>query len=557
MVPLLTDKTFTMNKIKLPLVFTLLCALIMAFNNANVTVPTIKEINGVKQLYVNNKPYLIIGAELLNSSASSIVYMNDIWKRAKALNVNTIYLPITWQQLEPQEGRFDYSIVDSHIKSAQENGLKLIFLWFGSWKNGESHYTPDWVKTDMERFPRMLLNDGKISNVISNINKNCLAADLKAYKKLMQRIAQIDKYGTVIMMQIENEVGLLGSTRDFSPEATKLFAQRVPSELIKYINANRDKLTPNIYTPYANNGSKTEGTWEEVFGKSPNTDEIFMAWNYAKYVNEIANAGKIIYNLPTYVNAWDAAGGNLIAGVWPSGGPNYLMLDIWQAAAPAIDILANDNYSSKFGLSAKNFVHNNNPLLIPEACAIWQNDTISAGPKAFFSFGHFKAIGFSPFGIDHSVYHINHPIKNAYKVLNNLMHLILKAQADDKINGFMEGDEASPESFKIGDFIFKPNYKIQKDPLIKGYGLVMQISKDEYIVAGNACRITEVSADANKPNTQLLSVEEGMIVDGKWMKKRTINGDEFGIKLPPNSYDLVSDVNLEEVTVLKVKFFNY
>jgi len=557
-----------MKKLQLPLVFILLLALIIACNNANnpsgsnqvaasSAMPAIKTTNGVKQLYVNNKPYLIIGAELLNSSASSIAHMGDIWKRTKALNVNTVYLPITWQQLEPQEGKFDYALVDSHIKNARENGLNLVFLWFGSWKNGESNYTPNWVKTDMERFPRMLFKDGKISNVISNINKTCLSADLTAYKKLMERIAQVDKDGTVIMMQVENEVGFLGSSRDFSPEANILFEQQVPGELIKYINANLDKLQPNIYTPYVTNGSKTGGTWEEVFGKSPNTDEIFMAWQYAKYVNEIAKAGKSVHNLPTFVNAWDAAGGNLIAGVWPSGGPNYLMLDIWQAGAPDIDVLANDNYSGSFGLSAKNFVHNNNPLLIPEACAIWQHDTISAGPKAFFSFGHFKAMGFSPFGIDHAVYHNTHPIKEAYAVLNNLMPLILKAQADDKINGFMEGDEASPETFKLGDFIFRPDYNIQKDPRIKGYGLIIQLSKNEYIVAGNACRLSQVSADTRKPNSQLLSVEEGKFIDGKWVKNRVINGDEFGIKLPPNPYDLASDVHLEDVTVLKVKLFNY
>ena len=553
-----------MNKIQLPPVFTLLLALMMACNNANPssdsdivnrssTVPAIKTTNGVKQLYVNNKPYLIIGAELLNSSASSIVHMSDIWKRTKALNVNTVYLPITWQQLEPQDGKFDFSLVDSHIKNAQKNGLKVIFLWFGSWKNGESNYAPDWVKTDMNRFPRMLFKDGKISNVLSNINKTCLSADLKAYKKLMERIAKVDKDGTVLMMQVQNEVGFLGSTRDFSPQANALFEQQVPGELIKYITGNLGKLQPNIYTPYVNNGSKTTGTWEAVFGKSPNTDEIFMAWQYAKYVNEIAKAGKSVHNLPTFVNAWDAAGGNLISGVWPSGGPNYLMLDIWQAGAPDIDVLANDNYSGSFGLSAKNFVHNKNPLLIPEACAIWQHDTISAGPKAFFSFGHFKAMGFSPFGIDHPVYHNNHPIKEAYAVLNNLMSLILKAQAEDKIEGFMEGDEASPETFTLGNFVFKPDYNIQKDPRIKGYGLIMQISKDEYIVAGNACRLSQVSADTRTPNSQLLSVEEGKVVNGKWVKNRVINGDEFGIKLPPNAYDLASDVHLEDVIVFEIK----
>jgi len=561
-------KLIIMKRIQLSIVFTLLLALLTQSNNAtnfsnsndlapNVTLPIIKETKGLKQLYVNNEPFLIIGAELLNSSSSSIDYMKDIWARVKSLNVNTVYLPISWQQFEPKEGTFDYSLIDSHIKSASDNNLKLVILWLGSWKNGESHYTPDWVKTDMVRFPRMLFKDGKISNAISNMNRNCLSADLKAYKKLMERIAQVDKHGTVLMMQVENEVGFLGSTRDFSAEATKLFEQQVPADLIKYISSNLNKLKPNIYEPYVKNGSKTQGSWEEVFGKSPNTDEIFMAWNYTKYINELAKAGKAIYNLPTYVNAWDASGGNLIAGVWPSGGPNYLMLDIWQAGAPDIDVLANDNYSPTFGLSAANFVHNKNPLLVPEACAIWMNDTISAAPKAFFCFGHFKAMGFSPFGIDHPIYHSNHSIKKAYEVLDNLSPLITKAQVEDKINGFMEGDNTSPASFQLGDFIFKPNYNLQKNSLIKGYGLIIQISDDEFIVSGNACYVGYESADSRKPNTQLLSVEEGKFVNGKWEKRRTINGDEFGIKLPPNPYNIASDVYLNDVSTLKIKLYKY
>ena len=528
-----------MRIFKVVIVFTLLITSLIVSSNANKAsrsediatnqnLPAIKETNGLKQLYVKNEPFLIIGGELLNSSASSIEHMKDIWAHVKSLNVNTVFLPVNWQQFEPKEGTFDYSLIDSHIKSANDNNLKLVILWFGSWKNGESHYTPDWVKTDMKRFPRMLFKDGKVSTTISNINKNCLNADLKAYKKLMERIVQVDKHSTVIMMQIENEVGLLGGTRDFSSEATKLFEQQVPSELMKYISNNLNKLKPNIREPYVASGSKARGTWEEVFGKSPATDEIFMAWNYANYINELAKAGKAIHNLPTFVNAWDASGGNLIPGVWPSGGPNYLMIDIWQAGAPDIDVLANDNYSPSFGLSAANFVHNKNPLLVPEACAIWMNDTISAAPKAFFCFGHFKAMGFSPFGIDHQTYHSNHSIKKAYEVLENLSSLITKAQVEDKINGFMEGDEASPESFRLGDFIFKPNYNIQKDSLIKGYGLIIQLSEDEYLVSGNACHVGYQSANSGKPNSQLLSVEEGKFVNGKWVKKRTLNGDEFG-----------------------------
>lgn len=542
-----------MKRIHVSIVFTLLMTSICANNPSTI----IKETNGLKQLYVNNKPFLVLGAELLNSSASSIEHMKDIWAPVKSLHVNTVYLPITWQQFEPEEGTFDYSLIDSHIKTATDHNLKLVILWFGSWKNGESHYTPNWVKTDMKRFPRMLFKDAKISTTLSNTHLNCLNADLKAYKKLMERIALVDKQGTVIMMQIENEVGLLGGTRDFSPEATKLFEQQVPRELIKYIGTNLTKLKPNLREPYVANGSKTQGTWEEVFGKSPNTDELFMAWHYANYVNELAKAGKAIHNLPAFVNAWDASGGNLIPGVWPSGGPNFLMLDIWQAGAPAIDILANDNYSPTFGLSAANFLHNKNPLLLPEACAIWMNDTISAAPKAFFCFGHFKAMGFSPFGIDHPTYHSNHSIKKAYEVLDNLMPLLTKAQADDKINGFMEGDDASPASFQLGSYTFKPNYNLQKNSLIKGYGLIIQIAEDEFLVSGNACHIDYRSADSSKPNAQLLSVEEGQFVDGKWVKKRTINGDEFGIKLPPNPYNIASDVKLDGISVLKIKLFKF
>lgn len=557
-----------MKKIRLLIVFTSLLVLLLAckhvINSSNsedlgtdFSLPVIKKTKGLKQLYVNNEPFLIIGAELLNSSSSSIEHMKEIWDHTRSLHVNTVFLPISWQQFEPEEGTFDYSLIDNHIKSAHDHNLKLVILWFGSWKNGESHYTPDWVKTDMERFPRMLFKDRKISNTISNISRNCLSADLKAYKKLMERIVHVDKHGTVLMIQIENEVGFLGSTRDFSPEATKLFEQQVPDKLIKYISNNLNKLKPNIYKPYVQNGSKTQGTWEEVFGKSPNTDEIFMAWNYAKYINELAKVGKAIYNLPTYVNAWDASGGNLVPGVWPSGGPNCLMLDIWQVGAPDIDVLANDNYSATFGLSAANFVHNGNPLLVPEACAIWRNDTLSAGPKAFFCFGHFKAIGFSPFGIDHHIYHSSHPIKKAYEVLDNLGPLIANAQIEDRINGFMEGDDESPAYFQLGDFIFKPGYKLQKDSLITGYGLIIQISEYEFIVSGNACHVRYESANSSKPNSQLVSVEEGKFVDGKWLKKRTLNGDEFGIKLPPNPYNIASDVYLDDISILRIKLFNY
>lgn len=520
------------------------------------SLPYIKETNGVKQIIVDDEPFVMLGGELMNSSASSIEYMETVWERVKSFNVNTILLPINWQQFEPIEGEFDYSLIDNHIKKAHEHDLRIIILWFGSWKNGRSHYTPDWVKTNMDRFPRMRYEDQIITPTISNISEECLNADTRAYLKLIERIKEVDRHNTVIMMQIENEVGLLGGSRDFSPAAQELFEQNVPAELINHINQNIDELKPYIREAYQSNGSKQQGSWEEVFGKSLLTDEIFMAWNYALYINHISKAGKEIHNLPTLVNAWVAAKDRTL-GQYPSGGPNYKMLDIWQTGAPDIDVIAVDNYEPYFDEKCNDFVHQGNPLFIPEAVAIWKGDTISGGAKAFYTIGHYNAICFSPFGIDHEVYHKNHPIKNAYQVLESLMPFITQAQVENKIDAFMEYDPAIPKTFSLGDYQFTVNYNIPKAPHIKGYGMVIQTADDEFIIAGNAFRLDVESVNSSRPTAQLLSVEEGEFINGEWQPGRMLNGDEFHIKFPAKPYGLAQNVLLDEVAVHKVKLFTH
>ena len=522
----------------------------------NNTLPYIKTINGVKQLIVNDEPIIILGGELLNSSSSSIAYMKPIWPHLKAMNINTVLMPISWQQFEKQEGVYDYTLVDSHIKNAHQNDLFVIFLWFGSWKNGESNYTPDWVKTDMERFPRMRFENGKLSKTISNLSRGCLAVDKKAYLKFVERIAEVDVNKRVIMLQIENEVGLLGDSRDYSEEANNEFNGEVPRELIEYINDNLASLKPIIRSAYEKQGKKTSGSWEEVFGKSVDTDEMFMAWNYATYINELSVAGKAIHNIPTFVNAWSATNTNE-PGFWPSGGPNYRMLDIWQAAAPDIDILAIDNYEEAFDAKCREFVHNQNPLFIPEAVAIWKGDTLSAGAKAFYTVGHYHAMCFSPFGIDHPVYYNDHPLKLAYSVLSSLMPLMTKAQAEHKINAFMEYDTASPSSFILGDYQFTAHYRLKKRPHIKGFGMVIQTADDEFVIAGNAFQLVLKSVNSEKPNAQMLLLEEGKFVNGKWQTIRVLNGDEFVLKLPAKPYDLVDNLNLNEISILKARLFSY
>ena len=495
---------------------------------AKVSLPHIKTINGVKQLIVDDAPFIIIGGELMNSSSSSIEYMEPVWGHLNRLHLNTVLLPISWQQFEPVEGEFDYTLIDSHIENARKHNLRMVVLWFGSWKNTRSDYAPAWVKMNWDRFPRMQGEDGEIMRAVANFNDRCLEADKKAYVKLLERIRQVDQHHIVIMMQIENEVGIKKNSRDFSPAANALFAQNVPAELIKYIRNHIDEMKPILRNAYIHNGSKIKGRWEEVFGKSLDTDEMFMAWNYATYINEISKAGKEVYPIPTFVNAC-AADEKRKPGDWFSGGPNYRMIDIYMAGAPDIDVIATDNYQLEdFNKKCGQFIHRGNPLFIPESCAPWDRDTPNAAAKSFFTIGHHHAICFSPFGIDHEMYDSDdHPIINAYQVLNELMPFITEAQIENKVDAFMELDDSTSQPFIIGGYQFTPRYSRKKDPGITGYGMVIQTSENEFIIAGNGFNLDFESTDENRPYAEILIKEEGRFVDGKWVGQRVLNGDEY------------------------------
>ena len=128
-----------------------------AQTSTNTEVPSklVKNEHGSWQLIVNGKPFIMLAGELHNSSASTTEYLNNLWTPLKTLNLNTVLAPIAWEQFEPQEGIFDYTLIDNMIDGARKNGLKLSILWFGSWKNGESSYAPTWVKEDTKRFFRI------------------------------------------------------------------------------------------------------------------------------------------------------------------------------------------------------------------------------------------------------------------------------------------------------------------------------------------------------------------------------------------------------------------
>ncbi|MDQ6901376.1 MAG: beta-galactosidase, partial [Bacteroidota bacterium] len=381
-----------------PLVFILMFAMSESDCLAQTQIPHLQKQGTATQLIVDGKPFLILGGELHNSTSSSLDYMAPVLEKFAAGNLNTALAAVCWDLMEPEEGKFDFSLVDGAIHAARRNNLHLVLLWFGSWKNGVSTYPPLWVKTNLKRFPRAQDKNGKSLDILSTLSDANLEADADAFAALMKHVKQVDGYAhTVLMIQVENEVGVLGESRDMSAAANEAFKRPVPKELMDYLRKNKEALVPGFIKKWETNSFKTSGSWEDVFGSGEGTGEIFMAWNYARYVGKVAGAGKAEYPLPMFVNVWLAdwtVAKPMIPGDYPSGGPLPYMMDVWKAGAPQIDILAPDIYSN-FEERTALYTRSNNPLFIPEL--VRETRTCSA---IFYGLGQYDAIGFSPFGME-------------------------------------------------------------------------------------------------------------------------------------------------------------
>lgn len=522
--------------------------------NAQQSPQLVRNKHGVAQLMVDGKPYVMLAGELMNSTSSTLESMAPVWQRMKNLNLNTLLLSVSWEQLEPDEGKFDFTIVDGLIREARKYDLKLAFLWFGSWKNGSSGYAPHWVLRDTRRFPRMKNKEGENRPYLSILSEELMKADARAYTALMNRIKEIDRNEqTVIMCQIENEVGLLGDTRDRSAHAESQFRQQVPADLIKHLQKNEKLILPEIIEQWKTHGKKSKGSWEELFGNSCNhlADEMFMSWHYARFINHVAAEGKKAYNIPMFVNAWIIFPHEPIPGLYPSGGPNSRMLDIWQAAAPSIDFLAFDNYAEDYIAQCHLYNRNGNPIFVPEAVGLWMGDKESAPAKAFYTLSEFNGLGFAPFGIDNAIYNENHPVGDAYRVLQNLLPLIVKEHGTGQMKGFMQQkDQNEVVSFKDYDIHINYRYPYQ------GYGLVIRLSDDEFLVAGNGADISFHSKIKSLPGLSYGTLREGYFNDGQWKTTKYLGGDEAmqgigGIKLPP--VYLYEDAHPNYVSIIRVK----
>jgi len=524
------------------------------------------------QMIVDGKPFLMLAGELRNSTTSSLEFMKPVWDKLVALHLNTVLAAVSWELLEPKPGQFDFTLVDAQIHAAEDHNLRLVFLWFASWKNGSSSYPPLWVKGDVERFPRAQRQDGKTTDTLSTFSAANLNADSRAFAALMRHIKEVDTRRRVIMIQVENEVGLLGDSRDRSEAANKAFAEPVPKELLDYMASHKDSLYTEFRQAWEAAGAKSSGTWEQVFGKAPYTDEIFMAWNYARYVGGVAAAGKAEYPVPMFVNTWCSMG-NRPPGTYPSGGPLPHVADLWKVGAPAIDFRSPDLHSLNFSDWADWYHHTPDfPLFIPEAFHA------TAHYNIFYVMGQHDGIGISPFAIDELFFTMEPGMMEAlesrwspnsvddllftgptktrieladlalahsYDTIARLSPLILENQGKGTMKGAVVIAGEGPQKITLGNYVLTVSYArngrdpvpVPKDAPVpppapyripdRAGALFVAVGPDEYIAASSGPVSIRFSTNPAGPETAAIdSIEEGTFVDGRWIPGRRLNGDE-------------------------------
>lgn len=509
------------KRIVLLTVISLLFLTCRIYGQENQGIPYLRKAGTMKQLILDGKPFIMLAGEVHNSSSSSIAYMDSVWPRMVGFHLNTLLVPVTWEMVEPEDGNFNFTIVDSLIIKAREFDLHLVVLWFGTWKNACSTYPPLWVRKNTERFKRARSVRGENLNAISCFSEEANEADAKAFASLMHHIGEFDgKEHTVLAVQVENEPGLRYVSRDYSPMAEAAFNKPVPAQLMDFLKKNRDILIPEFEEIWKNNGTKTRGRWTEIFGKD--ADEVFMAWYTGRYIDKVAQAGKAEYPLPMYANAW-LDGGKAKPGDYPSGGPIAKMIPVWQAAAPHLDMLAPDIYRADFVNVCDAFSRMGNPLFIPET---------SFGPIAaenVFYAAAKGAICFSPFAIDNiNRVPLNTPLAESYHLLSKFMPYLQEYQHTGKIIGFL-GKSGDTKQVKLGNYLLSVSFtgnSFNIDSI--SCGIIIATSPDEFIAAGSGYTVTFISESESKPHAEVEYAYELVHKNGQWVRERRLNGDETG-----------------------------
>jgi beta-galactosidase GanA len=489
-------------------------------------------------LLVNGSPFIILGGQAQNSSASTIDDIEVVYRALNAIHANTAEIPLSWNLIEDQPGHFDFHLIDGAIEGARRHHLKLIFLWFGSEKNATLSYVPIWIKTGRKTYFRARDERGEEIKAISPFCQELLKAETLAFSSVMRHVREVDEHdNTVIMVQVENETGLMHTDRDYSEPADQAFSSGTPSDLLKYLEEHRENLMPAMAEAWKQSGYRKSGTWSEVFGDL--APEVFSAWSISRYVDRIAEAGKAEYPLPFYVNVSLMNSGAARAGDWPSGGPTEHILDVWKAIAKHIDLVEPDIYRVDFPTAAVSYRRSDNVLFVPE--------TLFApyyAPYVFTVIAGMDGIGFSPFGVD--LGHLDGQLTSAesafeenYRVLQPLLPLIIQNRCRGTLfpivlNMYRHDSVAIPLGDSLAAVVHFDETFVADIAAHRGGGIIIKLAPTKFIVAGEGFHLDFEELKGIPRNAGYLSIEEGTFQGERWVTKQVLNGDEENTILPPH-----------------------
>lgn len=494
----------------------------------------------------------MLAGELHNSSLSSAAHMSTVWPNMRAMHVNTLLGSVTWEMIEPKEGHFDFRALDEVLAGARQHGMHLVLLWFGSFKNALSTYAPTWVKRDVERFPRVHVREAggrmRTLELVQPWNPRAWEADARAFAALMGHLREVDSVeNTVIMVQVENETGLLGDSRDGSRVADVLYEQTVPREVISHLKKEYHGLHAQFRRRWPNLlDSPKNPTWEEAFGVGVEAEEMFMAHAFSTYIGHVSKAGKAQYDIPMYTNVWlnmddptkldlegipDAqgvVGGGIRPGVYPSGGPCPHTIDLWKFNAPNLDFISPDLYMHDYEDICQKYRHQNQPLFIPE-----QKRDEKGLRRTWLAYGSYQAMGCSPFGID-SLEAATSPVTRHYRLLDSMSKHILDAQAQrpDDMMGFYfdEVDETKKERSWVkvfGEFEVTVKRAFVFGKPGPGAGMIIRQPTGKFLLLGWGFNVSFKSVRPGSTFTGILYAEEKIVdAEGNLHTGRVMNGDE-------------------------------